>query len=165
MPHKSDHLFWIALNRNAKRLSSDKVPLRQPQPTLPQRKVILQKIAVESRDERFIKAVTGQIAPKKSKSFGVEFIQSRKMKNVKIEACVDLHGQTQTKSSSVVHSFLYHNYLADKLWVKIITGKSGILFNLAPQLLEECAAFVSGYAYAPQNDGGTGALYVRIRKK
>lgn len=97
-------------------------------------------------------------------TFGVERLRQNKAKTVWPEAALDLHGLTKAQATLRVQRFFYESQRCNRSWVKVITGKSGILFTLAPQLLRENGPFVSGYLYARANDGGWGALYVRIRK-
>lgn len=98
-------------------------------------------------------------------SLGVEHLRQNKAKNVWAEASLDLHGLTQAQATSQLQHFFFDSQKRGRTWVKVITGKSGIFFTLAPQFLRDNAPFVSGYLYARANDGGSGALYVRIRKK
>ena len=54
--------------------------------------------------------------------------------------------------------------------MRIITGKGSpnnpsILREQTPKWLQSMPEFVTGYAYAKPDDGGSGAFYVKIRRK
>ena len=99
----------------------------------------------------------------KGAHFGVDRILPKKTKSIVIEAFLDLHGDTRAQAKENLFQFLYKNQLLGRRWVRVITGKSGVLCQEVPSWLEEYSSLVSGYTQAPQQDGGRGALYVRIR--
>lgn len=99
----------------------------------------------------------------KGAHFGVDRILPRKAKSIEIEASLDLHGDTRAQAKEKLFQFLYKNQLLGRRWVRVITGKSGVLCQEVPDWLEENSSLVSGYTHAPQQDGGRGALYVRVR--
>ncbi|MDR0624845.1 MAG: Smr/MutS family protein [Holosporales bacterium] len=170
---EEDHAFWLAVNKETKPLNKKRtVPTphsitqsQEPSEKISTLKGAKLRIKAELAGSEYKAGVVKRLAEQK-RNFGVEKLLLKKIKKVTIDGCLDLHGSTQTQAANSVHNFLYKNYFLQKTWVKIITGKSGILFHFVPILLEaECAVFVSGYAHASQNDGGSGALYVRIRRK
>lgn len=90
---------------------------------------------------------------------------------IRIEATLDLHGMTQQRAHDSLQGFLADCQRNDRRMALVITGKGqasgGILRNLVPRWLAEPAMrlHVSGYSEAHQVHGGSGALYVRIRRR
>lgn len=87
-----------------------------------------------------------------------------------IEARVDLHGMSQVQAYRTLSNFVEDSYRSSMRIVLVITGKGriseGILRNAVPNWLKEneLSTYVSGYRAAHISHGGSGALYVRIRK-
>lgn len=96
-------------------------------------------------------------------NYGVDRLLPRKAKSIVIEATLDLHGDTRAQAQEHLFQFLYRSQLLGKRWVRVITGKSGVLRQDVPGWLKENSPLVSGYTQAPDFDGGCGALYVRVR--
>jgi DNA-nicking Smr family endonuclease len=163
-----DHLLWLAINKKTKCLEQKHLPA--PPANTRERsqegsiaKQTRARIVAEAKSEEHKRSVVTGLA-QQTKNLGVEQLSSKKMRAINIESCIDLHGCTQKQAEHSVREFLYKSFFARKTWVKIITGKSGVLFHFVPDLLVEYRMFVSACARAPQSDGGSGALYVRIRK-
>lgn len=88
-----------------------------------------------------------------------------------IEARLDLHGMTRTNAYDALGRFLMHCRAQGKRTVLVITGKGrvseggGVIRRSVPEWLQtDFDADVSGYCTAQPKDGGTGALYIRLRK-
>ncbi|WP_027169582.1 Smr/MutS family protein [Mesorhizobium sp. WSM3224] len=89
-----------------------------------------------------------------------------------IEGRVDLHGMTQDEAYSLLHTFLHRAHAGGVRYVLIITGKGsssggdGILRRAVPAWLSTPAFrhLVSSHDHAARNHGGSGALYVRLRR-
>src|ERR1700684_1444747 len=91
-----------------------------------------------------------------------------------IEARLDLHGMTQARAHRALSGFLHQAHGDGMTFVLIITGKGkigadserGVLRRQVPQWLSqpEFRTFVVGFEEAHIGHGGTGALYVRIRR-
>ncbi|MET3662110.1 Smr/MutS family protein [Aquamicrobium ahrensii] len=89
-----------------------------------------------------------------------------------IEARVDLHGMTQDEAYSLLFSFLHRAHASGLRYVLVITGKGsssggdGVLRRSVPGWLATPAfrMFVSSHEHAARHHGGSGALYVRLRK-
>jgi DNA-nicking Smr family endonuclease len=91
-----------------------------------------------------------------------------------IEARLDLHGMTQARAHRALSGFLHRAHGEGLTFVLVITGKGkvgaeserGVLRRQVPQWLSqpEFRAFVVGFEEAHIGHGGTGALYVRIRR-
>ncbi|GAB2186365.1 Smr/MutS family protein [Roseibium sp. LAB1] len=95
-----------------------------------------------------------------------------------IDARIDLHGLTQHQAHDRLRSFLYQAQSRSHKVVLVITGKGGgdaraymdergVLRRMVPQWLSmpDMRTVVLGYEEAHANHGGSGALYVRIRKR
>jgi DNA-nicking Smr family endonuclease len=104
-------------------------------------------------------------------------IDRRKLKRMQrgkldIQARLDLHGFTQSQAQAAVIEFLERCQAQDKRNVIIVTGKGnakeggGILRARLPDWLNlpPNRQRVLSYDYSQPKDGGTGALYVVLRK-
>lgn len=85
---------------------------------------------------------------------------------IEIDARLDLHGFTLERARSRLERFLASSQAAGAGLVLVITGKSGALRREVPHwlALAEFRALVIGFEEAAQHHGGSGALYVRIRR-
>ena len=89
-----------------------------------------------------------------------------------IEGRVDLHGLTQDEAYSLLFSFLHRAHAGGVRYVLIITGKGsssggdGVLRRAVPAWLATPAFrhLVSSHDHAARRHGGSGALYVRLRR-
>jgi DNA-nicking Smr family endonuclease len=96
-----------------------------------------------------------------------------------IDAALDLHGLTQAEAHQALRGFLRHSQARGARLVIIVTGKGGatdefsgwpnergVLKRLTPQWLREpdLRSVVLGFEEAGRAHGGSGALYVRIRR-
>ncbi|WP_150523352.1 Smr/MutS family protein [Roseibium sediminis] len=94
-----------------------------------------------------------------------------------IEARIDLHGMTQHQAHGALRAFLYRSQAKGHKVVLVITGKGGegrgfmdergVLRRVVPQWLAmpDIRTLIVGYEEAHAAHGGSGALYVRIRRK
>lgn len=97
----------------------------------------------------------------------------------KIEATLDLHGKTENDAYNAVFNFVKQSYMQNKRCILIITGKGikqdtddifsskGKLKERTPIWLnsEELRPLILGFIHPIQSLGGTGALYIMLRKK
>ncbi|KAA3441811.1 DNA mismatch repair protein MutS [Mesorhizobium sp. SARCC-RB16n] len=89
-----------------------------------------------------------------------------------IEGRVDLHGMTQDEAYSLLFSFLHRAHAGGVRYVLVITGKGsssggdGVLRRAVPAWLSTPAfrPLVSSHDHAARNHGGSGALYIRLRR-
>jgi DNA-nicking Smr family endonuclease len=91
-----------------------------------------------------------------------------------IEARLDLHGLTQAEAHRALTAFLRDARAAGKRCVLVITGRGsgkehpgvGVLKSAVPRWLDEPAfrPHVLAIAAAQPRDGGSGALYVMLRR-
>ena len=90
-----------------------------------------------------------------------------------VDARIDLHGMTQDRAFSALIGFLRGAQARGHRTVLVITGKGrgdsarGILRGAVPQWLArpDLRALVLGIEEAGRRHGGTGALYVRLRRR
>jgi DNA-nicking Smr family endonuclease len=96
-----------------------------------------------------------------------------------IDGALDLHGLTQAEAHQALRGFLRHSQARGARLVIIVTGKGGaidefsgwpnergVLKRVAPQWLREpdLRSVVLGFEEAGRAHGGSGALYVRLRR-
>jgi DNA-nicking Smr family endonuclease len=96
-----------------------------------------------------------------------------------IDGALDLHGLTQAEAHQALRGFLRHSQARGARLVIIVTGKGGatdefsgwpnergVLKRLTPQWLREpdLRPVVLGFEEAGRAHGGSGALYVRLRR-
>jgi len=107
---------------------------------------------------------------------GLERATARKMKRGKldIDATLDLHGHTQTAAFQALASFLERAAKDGRRAVRVITGKGsrsggrlGVLQGQVPAWLNEMPMrqWVNAFSYAAAQDGGTGALYILVKRR
>ena len=90
---------------------------------------------------------------------------------LQIDATIDLHGMTQLEAYTRLALFLERAHEINNRTVLVITGKGqrgeGILRQAVPRWLNEPSLrrIVSGFHEASISHGGSGALYVRVRRK
>lgn len=89
-----------------------------------------------------------------------------------IEGRVDLHGMSQSEAHSLLLSFLQRAHSGGIRYVLVITGKGsssggeGVLRRAVPAWLATppFRPLVSSYDHAARQHGGSGALYLRLRR-
>ena len=96
-----------------------------------------------------------------------------------IDAALDLHGLTQAEAHQALRGFLRHSQARGARLVIVVTGKGGplgetgpwtsergVLRRLVPHWLRETdlRSVVLGFEEAGRAHGGSGALYVRLRR-
>lgn len=90
-----------------------------------------------------------------------------------IDARLDLHGHTQQMAHRALNRFIEDAYHGGYRTVLVVTGKGGrdgepgVLWRMVPVWLNETPLrqWISGFSHAAQRDGGTGALYVRVKRR
>ena len=95
-----------------------------------------------------------------------------------VDAKLDLHGLTQDEAYNTLVAFVHRAVLHHKSLVLVVTGKggrksmqsdsyqTGVLRRMVPIWLADpmLRSFVIGFEEAAIGHGGTGALYVRLRR-
>jgi DNA-nicking Smr family endonuclease len=92
---------------------------------------------------------------------------------VAVEDTLDLHGYRQEEAHRVLRNFLIRAQARGAKLVLVVTGKGrtaaepGILRRAVPLWLEavELRSVVVGFGEASTTHGGSGAIYVRLRRK
>jgi DNA-nicking Smr family endonuclease len=97
-----------------------------------------------------------------------------------VDSAIDLHGMNQAQAHQALRGFLVHMQAQGAKLVIVVTGKGGkqqasavwadepgVLRRLVPQWLRESdmRAVVLGFEEAARAHGGSGALYVRLRRR
>ena len=98
-----------------------------------------------------------------------------------IDAVLDLHGLRQHEAHERLRRFLHQSQVNHARLVLVVTGKGtspakthdgeghgkGVLRRLVPDWLRmpDLRAVVLGFEEAAPHQGGSGALYVRLRKR
>ena len=83
----------------------------------------------------------------------------------KIEATLDLHGETRKDAHSQVIAFINRAKINQHRMLLIVTGKGkGIIRGDLPQWLQQFRADILHHCFADPKDGGDGAYYVYLRK-
>jgi DNA-nicking Smr family endonuclease len=89
-----------------------------------------------------------------------------------IEGRVDLHGMTQSEAHGLLLSFLHRAYADGLRYVLVITGKGssfgsdGVLRRAVPEWLATppFRGLISSHDSAARQHGGSGAIYIRLRR-
>lgn len=96
--------------------------------------------------------------------------------HLEVEGRIDLHGMTQAEAHGRLRAYLAGAQARGSKTVLVITGKGGgnhvgegrgVLRRMVPQWLglPEFRLLVTGFDEAHATHGGSGALYVRIRRR
>ncbi|TAN71400.1 MAG: hypothetical protein EPN20_04685, partial [Magnetospirillum sp.] len=84
---------------------------------------------------------------------------------------LDLHGHSQDLAHGELIAFIQRAWIAGRRCVLVVTGKGvkgdGILKNQVPRWLNQSPLRerILGFSYARPQHGGTGALYVLVRRQ
>ena len=85
------------------------------------------------------------------------------------DSIIDLHGKTEVQAYNIIKNFIKNSYLNNSKNIIIITGKGansqGKLKLKTPLWLksEEVSKYVVGFTNLPNNQGGEGALFVKLK--
>ncbi len=88
-----------------------------------------------------------------------------------LEGRLDLHGMSQDRARAALTAFVLRGHAEGRRAVLIVTGKGaagdGVLRRRAPEWLAEAPLrpLVAGLTQAHRRHGGTGALYVTLRRR
>lgn len=90
-----------------------------------------------------------------------------------IDARLDLHGHSQQQAHRALNRFIEDAFHYGMRTVLVVTGKGsrdgepGVLWRAVPSWLNDAPLrqWISGFSHATQRDGGTGALYVRVKRR
>lgn len=104
---------------------------------------------------------------------GIDRSSARRLKRgqLKIEDRLDLHGLSQERARKRLISFITSAVQKNFRHVLIITGKGregqGVLRQQVPIWLKDAPLrkHINAISYAQPQDGGTGALYIRLKRQ
>ncbi|MDP3371518.1 MAG: Smr/MutS family protein [Candidatus Paracaedibacteraceae bacterium] len=94
----------------------------------------------------------------------VQRLTTKEVKKKTIEGRIDLHGCTRAEAESALSRFFNWAQTSGVHFVLVITGKGGVLKELAPFWFDHHPEFVVSFNTAQPKDGGTGAFYVHVRR-
>lgn len=170
---REDHELWERLKSSVKPLQS------QPAPD-----TVDAKVAVGVAKAKPASAPPGKAAqakpPAPRLAPTLSPLEQRKLRRLgrgltEVEARIDLHGMRQERAFVRLISFLREHQAHDARLVLVITGKGldgggegrGVLKQAVPMWLSrpEFRDLVVGFSEAGRRHGGSGALYVQLRRK
>lgn len=99
-----------------------------------------------------------------------KIIQQLKRGHLHCEEELDLHLLTIAQAEQILHDFLLLCYQRNKRWVRIIHGKGSSNLSSYPILKNQVNSwlrahpFVLAFSSAQNKDGGTGAVYVLLKR-
>jgi len=172
--NEDDKNFWLDTVKNVKEYNSENIIIKKNN-----------SIKIINNDE-FITYIPQKEFNTYSKyiddiSGGIDSSTIRKFKqeNFKTETVLDLHGCTEDEAFTKVDCFIQQCYNIGKRCVIIITGKGktirenddiftnkGILKRMVPQWLDmpRLRAMILVYKHTSEKLGGSGALYILLKK-
>lgn len=162
---EEDRVLWNMVARTAK-------PLRGKLAV-----IIPTELAAEPPPPQPVKAIASPVAEKPklqrvAHSLDEPTLEKLSKGRLPIEGRVDLHGLTQQEAYSLLLSFLHRAHAGGIRYVLVITGKGsssgsdGVLRRSVPAWLSTPAFrhLVSSHDHASRHHGGSGALYIRLRR-
>jgi DNA-nicking Smr family endonuclease len=165
-----DRVLWNTVARTATPLKGRQTPTGPAPKSAPVEEEVLFDAAISTPPE-----LPPAPAPKKRQAVASHLDKQTRDKLAKgrlqIEGRVDLHGMTQDEAHFLLLSFLRRAFENDVRYVLVITGKGsrgdGILRRAVPGWLTTppFRALVSSHDDAARMHGGSGALYIRVRKR
>ncbi len=168
--------LWLHVVRDVEPMKGRQLPElpSEPEPVL-------------KKSEQPVRPVTPAYAPpveKKPKLPPLAPIEKRLRQRVargqrSVDMAIDLHGMRQAEAHGALTRFVHRAHQVGASIVLVVTGKGGegdiaigaesergVLRRVVPHWLADpgLRRFVIGYETAPRGHGGSGALYVRIRR-
>ncbi len=104
---------------------------------------------------------------------GIDRTNARRLQRgqMEIEDRLDLHGLSQDQAHQRLVAFISRAVQQNLRHVLVITGKGragqGVLRTKVPEWLKDAplASHINAIAHAQPGDGGTGALYIRLKRQ
>lgn len=145
--------------------------------------------AVEAKQKLAVTPLPAPAKPRRSSApaFGIDGATAERLRRGKVEpdATIDLHGLTQAQAHARLVAFVRRGSENGYRCLLVVTGKgalarddgdahgfvmpdrskAGVLRAMVPRWLEELRTIVVGAQSAHRRHGGTGALYVYLRRK
>lgn len=165
---EEDRVLWSLVAKTATPLKGKTAfTVPEPAPSSPEAPVAASKPVPGTAV-----AVPKAKSPRVSHSLDEPTLDKLSKGRLPIEGRVDLHGLTQQEAYSLLFSFLYRAHAGGARYVLVITGKGsssggdGVLRRSVPAWLSTPAFrhLVSSHDHASRQHGGSGALYVRLRR-
>lgn len=111
------------------------------------------------------------VARPSSGGFGLDGSTAERLRKGKVEpeATIDLHGMTQDRAHARLATFIAREHEKGTRCVRVVTGvgSPGVLRTHVPRWLQEgqLRSAIAGVQEAHRRHGGSGALYVYLRRK
>jgi DNA-nicking Smr family endonuclease len=173
---EEDRILWHTVASTATPLKGKAVPMtsapiKEPEPAPPG--TSSQRFAAELSKAAEVKRPKPAVPAPPQQQIDAPTRNKLAKGRVVIEGKVDLHGLTQSEAHSMLLGFLHQAYAHDRRHVLVVTGKGasfgseGVLKRAVPAWFATppFRALVGGYHDAARHHGGTGALYVRLRRR
>lgn len=165
-------LFKAAMQGVKPLKSSNKIITKPQTPTRAPKKIIQRQFIEDIFSDHIVENVTGG----QSLYFARSGIQGKVMQDlrrgkIKHTAMLDLHGKTVNEARQTLQFFLQHCLLRRCKCVLIIHGKGALDADKPPALKTHLntwlrqASDVLAFCSALPRDGGTGAVYVLLRRQ
>lgn len=167
--------LWAHVARGVRPMKGRVLPLEPASPDAP---------AMEPKPEPVLRPAPLPLATPKPSLLPLAPLERKTMIGLRrgtrsVDARIDLHGMRQSEAHEALLRFLYRAQGQGHGLVLVITGKGGtgrvgglyeergILRRLVPHWLglPELRALVIGFEEAAAHHGGSGALYVRLRRR
>lgn len=157
--------------------AEDADEIREAYPNFQNPNAFLEKVPmvdVAFKDENFVDRIrTEENLAARRESVGVDMFERLKKGLFPFELKLDLHGRRESEASEILLGFLNKSYALGLRCVLIVHGKGkgygeqgdmGIIKANVPMWLE-CSSAVMAYYTALPKHGGSGAVYVLLRRK
>ena len=168
--------LWLLVAENVVRRAGSSVPerIRVPAPPKPETTAVTATAPV---------AIKQPLVPKQPPLAPLERRLKQKLSRGRMtaDAAIDLHGFRQTEAYNALHHFLLRSQRQGATVVIVVTGKGGkpgsfldvgggevgVLRRAVPLWLNmpDFRPMVLGFEEAARQHGGSGALYVRLRRR
>jgi DNA-nicking Smr family endonuclease len=167
-----DRISWNRVARTVKPLKGkDPALLSEPAPVVAE--PMDMALAATAVPRNSATAPLAQKERPRPHSFDAPTLNKLSKGRLPIEGRVDLHGMTQGEAHNLLLSFLHRAYAEGLRYVLVITGKGsslgsdGVLRRAVPDWLATPSfrMLVSSHDSAARHHGGSGALYIRLRRR
>lgn len=170
---EADLILWRQVARSVKPLSGRLPELEAPEPPPP-------PAAAEAAAS--ILVLAAKVAPAKLAPPPLAPLERRLRTQLRrgqqsVEAVIDLHGMRQAEAHDALRAFLRREQARGTRLALVVTGKGaagdsrfgeerGVLRRTVPHWLRlpDLRPLVLGFEEAEQRHGGSGALYIRLRR-
>lgn len=171
---EEDRILWDMVAQSVTRTVTTR-PLREPKPQaeVPQEKAGAETSKPNARKSLPAYQAPAQPAPPPARGhMDTQTLEKIAKGRLPLEARVDLHGMRQDEAYSLLLSFLARAHARGVRYVLVITGKGsssggdGVLRRSVPGWLSTAPfrQYVSAHEGAARGHGGSGALYVRLKR-